>query len=218
MTSDRLIALLKLGERQYMEELLLEGHVFMNTVEYFAKLDASSSRCDRDEGTGYCKNAGGAILKMEHEGDWQTLGTLSGAIRFHEKGLAATNIYSLHGKTESDYGTVFELKNLGLGDAYVLFFDANEFLRRLERGLANMDRRLSWRKVEYVDRRSYTGPMGEFRKFKEKSAEQEVRIAVQPGSGEPLSLRLGNLSDIAVVGSTEERLLLEPKVPSAHQA
>jgi hypothetical protein len=53
--------------------------------------------------------------------------------------------------------------------------------------------------------------MGVFRKFSEHASESELRIAVLPGTGKPLSLRLGNLSDIAIMGSTNERLRLDPK-------
>ena len=63
--------------------------------------------------------------------------------------------------------------------------------------------------VEYVDRRSYTGPMGVFRKFSERAADQEFRVAILPGTGRPLSLRLGDLSDIAIMGMTNERLKLD---------
>ena len=127
MIPDRLIALFKIGEKKYMEELLHEGHVFMNPIHYYAKLEASSPRHDPDEGTTYSKNADGGLLKMEHEGTWHPIGTLRGAIRFRDKNLAAINVYSLHGKTQRDYGTVFELKELRFGDSYVLFLDANEF-------------------------------------------------------------------------------------------
>ena len=50
---DPIIALFKLGEEARMAELLHEGHVYMNTVSFFAKLEEASPRSDPDEGTSY---------------------------------------------------------------------------------------------------------------------------------------------------------------------
>jgi hypothetical protein len=47
-----------------MEELLHEGHVYMNTVRYFASLDDGSPRADADEGTWYSRPADGATLHV----------------------------------------------------------------------------------------------------------------------------------------------------------
>lgn len=92
-----------------------------------------------------------------------------------------------------------------------MFVDVNEFLRRLHDGLAKVGHDMSWNIVEYVDRHSHDGPMGMFRKYSERAADREVRVVIQPGSGGPLSLRLGNLSDIAMIGSSSDRLKLEPQ-------
>ena len=37
---------------------------------------------------------------------------------------------------------------------------------------------------------------------------------ILPGAGAPLSLNLGDLSDIAIMGATNERLRLDPNLPS----
>ena len=194
-----------------MEQLLREGHVYMNAVSYFSSLEDGSPRSDADEGTAYARNADGATLEMQQGDEWKMLGTLRGAVRFRDDELLTANLYCLHGRTQADYNQAFELNQLGFGDSYVLFLDANEFIRRLEEGVRRTGHRMSWGVVEYVDRHSYTGPMGVFRKFSERAVDREVRVAVLPGSGGPLSLRLGNLSDIAMIGNTSDRLRLEPK-------
>lgn len=212
MNNDHLIALLKLGKQAHMAELLYEGRVFMNTVEYFSALEDGSPRSDPDEGIGYYQQADGAILKMQDAGEWRNLGTIAGAIRFHPDVLKATNLYCLHAKTKSDHGTVFELNELELGDSYVLFLDGNEFLRRLKEAVLKAGQECAYGIVNYIDRCGYTGPMGMFRKFSEFAGTREFRVAVTSGAGGPVSLRLGDLSDIAIMGSANERLRLDPKV------
>lgn len=213
MGEDDLIALFKLGQKAHIEELPHEGHVYMNAVSYFAALEDDSARSDPDEGTGYSRNADGAKFEMQVGTEWRTFGTLTGAIRFRDDDLATANLYCLHARTRREYGTAFQLSDLGFGDSYVLFLDANEFFRRLEKAAAAAGRQLKYGVVEYVDRRTFAGPMGIFRKFSEHSEEREFRIAALAGTGSSLSLRLGDLSDIAIMRSTHERLRLDPKVP-----
>jgi hypothetical protein len=58
--------------------------------------------------------------------------------------------------------------------------------------------------VEYVDPRTYIGKMGVFRKFSAFAFQSEARLALLPGTGAPYSLRLGSLSDIAMLASLIE--------------
>lgn len=193
-----------------MEELL-KGHVYMNTVAHFAAIEDGSPRADPDEGTAFSRNADGATLEVQHGDEWRMLGTLRGAVRFRDEALLQTNLYCLHGLTRCDYGRVVQLDQLGFGESYVLLIDANEFLRRLSDAIVGAGHQMSWNIVEYVDRNSHHGPMGVFRKYAERAADREVRVAALPGSGAPLSLHLGNLSDIAMIGNSSDRLKLEPK-------
>ena len=215
MNDSPLIALFKLGQKTHMAELLYEGHVFMNTAEYFSALEDGSPRSDPEEGVGYCKNGDGMILKMEEKGDWYTLGNIVGPIRFRSDNDKSTNLYCLHSKRSCDYGAPFQLSGLGFGDSYVLFIDANEFLKRIKRAASNEGLELLWGRVNYVDRLTYTGPMGLFRKFSENADHREFRIVGSPGTDGPLSLRLGDLSDIAIMGSSSERLRLDRKLSNA---
>lgn len=215
MNEDPVIAIFKLGTKAHMTELLQEGHVYMNTVSYFSKLEDGSPRSDRDEGTSYCEPAEGATLKMQDEqtGEWLTIGTLAGEMRFRDHTLAAANLYSLHVRRQSQYGIVFELDKLGFGDTYVLFRNPDEFLRRLEEAAKRAGHTVTCKYVGYADRRAYQGPIGVFRKFSEHAVEQELRVSVLPGTGAPLSLRLGDLSDIAIIGPTNQRLQAVPNQP-----
>lgn len=211
--SDSLVALFKLGKRTHMEELIHEGHVYMNAVSYFKDLEEDSPRSDDAEGTWYCQKADGAILEKRQGPEWHRVATLNGPALFRKEALAKANLYCLHGKTQKDYGRVFELHRFGYGDSYVLFRDPSEFLGRLSKAANEAGQKIECRVVEYVDKNSYSGPMGLFRKFSERAEDREVRIALLPGTGDPFSLWLGDLSDIALFGSASQRLRLDRKVP-----
>lgn len=181
----------------------------------FKNHEDSPPRSDPNEGSGYCRQAGGAILRMEHEGEWLTVRNLAGPIQVTDRNLEKTNIYCLHARRRSDYGTLLELDRLGFGDSYVLFLDADEFLRRLSQAITQAGHEPRYAMVNYVDKNGYSGPMGAFRKFSRNSDQRELRMVAMPGTGGPLSLYLGNLSDIAMMGSASERLRLEAKPPSS---
>jgi hypothetical protein len=97
----------------------------------------------------------------------------------------------------------------------VLFLDFNEFIRRLTSAAERSGHRVLWGLVDYVDRSTYTGEMGPFRKFSQHSAQEELRIAVMPGTGQPLSLCIGSLNDIATTVPSSGHFKLVPKVGPA---
>lgn len=212
MEDDPLIALFKLGQREHMAELLHEGHVFMNPISYFAGLGDGTPRSDPDEGTGFARNMDGWTIDIQDGGEWQPLGTISGPMRLRDQTLATANLYCLHARTRSDFRSIIELNKLGYGDTFVLLLNATEFFRRLQEAAHDEGQDLVFGMVEYVDR-SYNGPMGAFKKYSDHAGDREFRIAALPGTGHSLSLRLGDLSDITMMGRADRRIRLDPTSP-----
>jgi len=208
---DPFIVLFKLGERRYMERLLHEGELYLNTLDYFRRLEDGTPRSDRDEAVGYNWQMDGGTFEMQDEREWRLVGTLVGGIRVEDPALLDANVYSLHARRASQCTEPWKLDYLDFGDTFVLFFNPSEFLERVRRAAQEEGHRLSWGPVEYVDRRKYHGPMGAFRKFEERAVDLEFRILLQPGAGGPLRLQVGDLTDIAFLGETSKRLKLIPK-------
>lgn len=76
----------------------------------------------------------------------------------------------------------------------------SEFLRRARAEAVRRKLDLQSGLVQYVDRSTYRGPMGFFRKFSSFSYQSECRLVLLPGTVKPYSLRVGDLSDIALIG------------------
>lgn len=191
-----------------MRELLREGHVYLNNLGFFKNLEATRVQADPDEATGYCWQMPDSVLEIQVEEEWRTLGTVNGGIRSHDELLNSLAVYCLHGRRRNDCAEPWMLGDLGFGDTFVLFSNANEFFRRLYRAAMDEYYQVQFGPVEYVDRHTYNGPMGAFRKFKERERESEFRVVLSPGNDEPISLKLGSLEDIAVIGPTDKRLKL----------
>lgn len=117
----------------------------------------------------------------------------------------------LHARRRSECIDPFLLADLGYGPFFVLFRDASEFLRRVQLAVARLGQHAEFGPVHYVDRATYHGEMGPFRKFADHRSDSEFRILVRPGIGKALSLRIGDLNDIAMMFPTSNRLKITPR-------
>jgi len=209
-SGNELVALFKLGEERHMRAQVSEGLVYLNSLGYFRKLEASRVQADPDEATGYCWQMPDSLLEIQVEETWQTLGRVNGGIRSHDELLNSLSVFCLHGRHRQDCVDPRVLADLGLGATFVLFSNPNEFFRRLYRAAMEEYYQVQFGPVEYVDRFTYNGPMGAFRKFKERERESEFRVVLSPGDDEPITSKLGSLQDVAIIGSADERLKLTP--------
>jgi hypothetical protein len=148
--------------------------------------------------------ADGGTLSVEMNGQWASVGTIVGGLEFSHPDTQEANVFCMYAFRASQAGTLIDPRNLGFGDTFVIFTNTDEFLRRARAEAQRRSLELKSGLVEYVDRRTYTGKMGVFRKFSEFAFQSEARLALLPGTGAPYSLRLGSLSDIAMLASLSE--------------
>jgi hypothetical protein len=194
------LGLFKFGKRVHMEELVREGLLYMRPLEDFVCMEADEFRADRDEGLAHSFAATGAKLQMEHNGEWLHVGTIVGPIRSPDLDLRKANVFCMHAFRDVHVETMVDPRNLRSADTYVAFTDGDEFIRRVREEAKRQELDLDWRLVEYVDPNTYRGRMGIFRKYSPFSYQSEFRFAILPGTGKPYSLRVGDLSDITMMG------------------
>lgn len=199
MERERVLGLVKFGTRVYMEELLREGHLYMKPLSDFVRMEADELRGDPDEGLAH-SIAAGARLSVEQEGTWEPLGTITGPLRFSDQLLQRANVSCRYAFLSSQMGSLVDPRNFGFGDTYVVFTNGDEFLRRVRAEASRRKVQLQSGLVQDLDRSTFQGPMGVFRKFSSFAYQSEFRLALLPGTGEPYSLRVGDLSDIALLG------------------
>jgi hypothetical protein len=203
-----IIMLFKIGAEQHMRELLHDGHIYMKTLGDFKALDDGTPRFDPDEATAYCWQRDGGTFEIQDGEEWLTVGEIVGGIREHDTPLRTSNVYCLHARTAGQCKEPWKLDYLNYGESYVGFFNPAEFLRRVKSAAIEAGHEIEYGPVQYVDCRTYNGPMGAFRKFSERAVDAEFRILIRPGLGYPMSLRLGSLTDIAAMGPTAGRMKL----------
>lgn len=194
--------LIKLLSSVYLESFL-DGNLYMNTPEYFSVLEAADLvRSDTDEGIHTSLQPIEVSIRNE-KGEWIPIAGLMNPIIYRTEEAAAYNMYCMYGIQELIIEPLDE-RNLAFGDTFVAIKNANEFLSRIEKAADKIGRECHHSLIEYVDRVTYEGFMGPFRKFSSFGYQQEFRIVLLGGDGSPTTLSIGDIRDICVVGPSAE--------------
>ena len=216
MPSDQVLALFKFGKRDDIDKFVRDGHLFMNTLKHFREREAADLlRSDKHEGIAHCVQADGAILRMQRGEEWVDIGTIRGQIHRSDGSEDTVNVFCMYAFRESAIDALVDPRNFEFGDTFVVLTDGDEFLHRVQAAADRESLKLRQGLVEYVDRSTYDGPMGIFRKFVDFSYQSEFRIAVVSGTQHPLSLKIGDLSDISMVGNLAD-LNQRIRIESSH--
>lgn len=198
----RKVALIKLMPSQYLDSFL-DGNLLMNTPTYFSALEeADVARSDRDEGV----NASLQVKEISianDDGRWIPISGLVNPVIHRTQGAVDYNMFCMYTCTEHS-NEPFDDRNLKFGDTFIVIKSASEFLKRFNVAAQKIGRKTFYSLVEYVDRDTYHGPMGPFRKFSSFSYQNEYRM-VLCGSGEKsIILEIGDIRDICDVGPSNE--------------
>lgn len=207
MPEDRVMGIFKFGNIEHIEQFVHEGHLYMNTLKYFRELESQGDalRADRHEGASHCEQIeAGSKFEVELEGKWIPIGGIqSGQIISFDNTKDTTKVYCMYALRESSYGLVDPL-NFQFGDSYAVLIQGDDFLDRVHTTAIRQKLDINWGLVNYVDRKTYTGPMGSYSKFSDFDYQSEFRITIESQSERPLSLYIGDISDISQIGPLPE--------------
>jgi hypothetical protein len=190
--------LLKLGQREYMEQFR-KGLLYMNTLNYFRELDGDPARADRYEGVTHIFQPKDVIMRLSVPGFGEiTIGSedLAAATTLSMNSESRCNIFCLHAITAPVNGALFPSEHEWFGDSIVLVLNTQDFLTRVLAASKARSFMVKGNLVEYYDSDTYTGKLDRFRKSKRFAHQREYRIAVESPGTEPLTLDIGNITDI----------------------
>ncbi|WP_347358477.1 hypothetical protein [Bdellovibrio sp.] len=213
----RIGAFLKFGELAHLETLR-SGVLYMNTLDYFQKLEADEAkRADRFEGVTGVFQPDQITLKLSFNGETHEFTDLAGPIILGHADLSDIHAFCLFAVTPGEYEVEDEIYEgnflkVRLNPAneefggYILFIkDVNEFINRLREALKRHGRRARAALVEYIKESEYHGHLPEGKvglfKFDTFKHQQEFRVIIY-NSGSPnvpLRLEIGDLSDITEI-------------------
>lgn len=205
--------LLKFGKKEHMEALFNDGEIYLNTFDYFRKIDISpDGRGDPNE---YLTShyAGKGLDSMKFTISANINGEDFEINPSRQSGLLSIDIrcetpkYThLFCMTRFDMewtiqtGKLLDEKNVAEGKDWVVAFkDPLAFLKKLKSYLDSQGFQNCANRIEYVDPNEHCGEMGCFKKYNQYSYQNEFRIAVSiPNTHEAKIIKIGSLADIAL--------------------
>jgi hypothetical protein len=207
------LALLKIGERQYMEQLLRKGIVFCRTLATFQAMEKDDVG-RADDGEGLIKSYGKEVTSIratvsDRHFDFTPH---SASLTLWNDDARGVHVYSLFlplfNHPPITPGQRFTARLSvdrewwRFGDTYVLVKEPLEFVRRVEERAKQLGHLFGHGRVHYESLDGYAGTMGPFRKFDRLAYQCEYRLAVvtQPHTVDPLFLEIGAIEDIAMLG------------------
>lgn len=207
MERDPVLALMKFGAAEYMEDLCLHGRLYMQSVRFFRNLEADVVRGDQHEGVAYCGQPDVTALEVKQGDKWLKVEGIAGPILFRDGRAEVGNIYCMFALRGSHAEAFLEGRSkrpvdadsLRFGDSAVVFTDGDEFMGRVRAAAEREGLELQYDLVEYVDEATYTGSMGPFRKFSAFAHQSEFRILAKPECETARVLTVGSLEDIATM-------------------
>ena len=194
-----------------MEKFYKTGELCINTFDLFRKLEEKpDGRADKHEyaSTHFAgeKSKYLTVKIIPHDKHLQPT-TVSGSKDFQALTLDFGNdkefshLYSMCAVNPigiKETKELIDVKNFAPDKDYVvLIHNGTEFLKRLDSKLKKLERECKYALIDYVDKKSYTGPMGPFRKFDDFSYQKELRFAFLFENLEQKFIHIGSIEDIA---------------------
>lgn len=200
----------KFGQRKYMEKLLKDGELHLNTTTFFSQYDESNGIGDKYEGVRLVDNAPFCDIELLFNSpdiEDLKLEKVKGVHMRIRENHPQGNIYCLNmangfRKDDERVGRIeLNASLLGLGSDYdtaVVIFDYKRFLERVITELEKLPYFYKCSPVEYYDEKLCQGEeLTFFHKRKKYSEQNEFRIYVETNSDSPLKINIGNMEDIA---------------------
>ena len=202
----RIFALMKFGQAAHIRGFREEGILYCNPLSYFRSTELDIARSDPRDGIGASYLAGDVVITMGEGKDAHEISESTGLIDRLDIQLHGPepNVFCMHALTEKNFPLIVNERNFQFGDSVAVVADTDKFVERLIAATKAANSELSARLVEYVDKDSYSGALGVFRKLSDFEYQSEYRISFGPGLDIPRIVRLGSLLDITIEAPSSE--------------
>ncbi len=192
---------LKIGKEEHIKDLYENGTIYINTIEYFRKIEDKELRGDEYEGASEIINSlPGTFRILEVDQDFKY--TKIHIKKSYEK--VPGNIYSLYCISTKGFPNLLDFrideKNLRFGTHCLMVKDNQYFFDKIQSELKNSGFEYQHGFVDYYDKDkiSYKKPTL-FDKPKEFEYQKEFRFYVYNNELTPIKIQIGNLKGKAEI-------------------
>lgn len=207
--------LLKFGKQEHIEALQKKGQIYMNTMAYFRKLPEETLIGDSYEGIQFIMQLKNLSISFK-SGEKSIPFLKNGIGNMYPTNKIEGNIYCMYGADEDTLVEYYKDDHgiLPLGCTFrdieymAAINNPKEFMRRLTDHLDMAGHKYKYAPVEYLDYGTYEGALNQFHKRKKYEGQNELRVYVENWRDMPLSIEIGDLSDICQIGKAQDHLNL----------
>ena len=202
--------LLKFGSEKNILDLFENGTIYMNTIEYFRKVEDGELRGDKYEGVSRIINSLPGTLKIQ--GIDREFKYEKAHVREAHKEVIG-NIYSLYAISSKGFPNPLDFKlderNLRFGTHCVLIKDLPYFFDKIEAELKKSNYKFDHGLVDYYDKDEVNREITLFEKPLEFEYQKEFRFYVEDYGMKPLKIQIGSLKEYAEILKLEDALELK---------
>lgn len=206
--------LLKLGSEENIIDLLENGTIYMNTIEYFRKIEDGELRGDKYEGVSKIINSLPGTFKIkgiDREFDY---------IKMHLReahNQVIGNIYSFYALSSKGFPNPldfeFDKRNLRFGTHCLMIKNLPFFFKKIEKELKKNNYKFHHNFVDYYDKDEVNRKITLFEKPLQFEYQKEFRFYVEDYGMKPIKIQIGSLKKYAEIFKIENLLeiKIEPK-------
>jgi hypothetical protein len=205
---------LKVGKEDNIRKLYEYGELYFEKISYFQKLEGDLFRGDPDEGIWRVSQAaktkiGAQVEDGKDQMSWIGPGEgLIGQIKMGFPDIGEIGISCFSKARLKDEMILVNENMRQLGTHAIAFYNSKIFIERIIAYAKENEFDFQLEKVEYVDRETYSGPMGIFRKFKEYELQNEIRFVIY-NMRAPLTMTLGTFKGISQIIDLRNAQIIE---------
>ena len=149
---------MRFGPRSRIDQFV-KGLLYMNTLDYFTRLEGDATRHDPNEGVTSMWQGDGATLEIKINNRYEHVANLCGPVRYWRDADQTVNVFCMYAllASASSNTPLIHLDNLKFGDTFAVLRDGDEFLRRVAAAALRSGHQLKHQLVEYIDDNTYSG-------------------------------------------------------------
>ena len=201
---------LKLGSEENILDLFENGTIYMNTIEYFRKVEDEELRGDKYEGVSKVINSLPGTFKIP--GIDREFNYVKVHLKESYKEVLG-NIYSLYAISSKGFPNPLDFKfderNLRFGTHGVMIKDLPLFFNKIENELKKNSLKFSHGFVDYYDKEEVSKEITLFEKPLEFEHQKEFRFYLENDKIKPIKIQIGSMKDYAEIFKIENFLKMK---------
>ncbi len=205
--------LIKIGEKQYMNNLLTKGELYFNTYKYFRTQDEAEKKELLEALRDNRPPSGECLSPYRRDNDEGLEQRIAGSLKFQIQGKEFSikeanlnlfqdrysHLYCMYAidKRIAHKTYRFDERNTKFGESAIFIKNPNVFIERVKTAIVKLDQDCTYMPVIYYNEESKPAKLTPFHKASYFDFQNEFRIVTNVAAPQAFILKIGSIEDIA---------------------